>query len=113
MGIVFRWRKKPVEIDAMRFDGTRAGRDALQEWSGGAVRRSTINSLDFCTDLGIETLEGTMRVDNGDWVIKGIKGEFYPCKPDIFDQTYDPVMRRCDCAACNCGGSHQVTSLIN
>ena len=40
-------------------------------------------------DLMIRTLEGDMRADDGDWLIKGIKGEFYPCKPDIFEESYD------------------------
>lgn len=39
----------------------------------------------------IETLEGTMRADPGDWIITGVKGEVYPCKPDIFEATYEPV----------------------
>jgi len=39
----------------------------------------------------IETLEGVMCANEGDWIIKGVKGEFYPCKPDIFDATYEPV----------------------
>jgi hypothetical protein len=43
-------------------------------------------------DFGwIDTLEGTMKVNNGDWVIKGIQGEYYPCKPDIFEATYETV----------------------
>lgn len=41
--------------------------------------------------ISIETLEGTMRADVGDWVICGVKGELYPCKPDIFEQTYEPA----------------------
>jgi hypothetical protein len=41
--------------------------------------------------LYIETLEGTMKADNGDWIIRGVKGELYPCKPDIFEATYEPV----------------------
>ena len=41
--------------------------------------------------VNIHTLEGVMRADPGDWIIKGIKGEFYPCKPDIFAATYEPV----------------------
>lgn len=43
-------------------------------------------------DIAIDTLEGTMRVDYGDYIIKGIQGEFYPCKPDIFEQTYEEVI---------------------
>lgn len=42
--------------------------------------------------IAIDTLEGTMRVDYGDYIIKGVKGEFYPCKPDIFKQTYDEII---------------------
>lgn len=42
--------------------------------------------------LSIETLEGTMRADPGDWIIKGVNGEFYPCKPEIFEATYDQVL---------------------
>lgn len=45
-----------------------------------------------CTETTfIETLEGTMRADPGDWIITGVKGERYPCKPDIFEQTYEPT----------------------
>lgn len=44
----------------------------------------------------IETIEGTMRVNPGDWIIRGVKGEFYPCRPDIFDATYEPVDESCD-----------------
>ena len=49
---------------------------------------------DFATDpptIFIQTLEGKMRADRGDWIIKGVNGEFYPCKPDIFEKTYEPV----------------------
>ena len=77
-----RYRKKPVVIEAARY--TRNGLEAEQvaEWCGGEQ-----------TDEGLEitTLEGVMRADYGDWIIKGVKGEFYPCKPDIFDATYEPA----------------------
>jgi hypothetical protein len=43
--------------------------------------------------VAIKTLEGTMDADVGDWIIKGVQGEFYPCKPNIFEATYDPVER--------------------
>ena len=42
-------------------------------------------------ELEIETLEGTMKADKGDWIIRGVKGELYPCKPDVFDLTYEEV----------------------
>ena len=45
----------------------------------------------------IETLEGTHRADPGDWIITGVKGEQYPCKPDIFEQTYEPVTESVPC----------------
>lgn len=43
-------------------------------------------------DLFIQTLEGEMKANSGDWIIRGVKGEFYPCKPDIFTATYEPVL---------------------
>lgn len=47
---------------------------------------------EMLVDIAIDTLEGTMRVDYGDYIIKGVKGEFYPCKPDIFLTTYEEVI---------------------
>lgn len=83
-----RYRKKPVVIEAIRNDG---------EWEpiigcldGSAGSRSVI-TRDDDGSLNIETLEGTMRADVGDYVICGVKGELYPCKPDIFDATYEPA----------------------
>lgn len=77
-----RYRKKPVVIEAMQY--TRNGLEAekVTNWCEGTQD-------DF--GLIIHTLEGDMRADYGDWVIKGVKGEFYPCKPDIFEQTYELV----------------------
>ena len=52
------------------------------------------NNGEFLEDdcyIKIKTLEGVMQADDGDWIIKGVAGEFYPCKPDIFEQTYEPV----------------------
>lgn len=43
-------------------------------------------------EIDLSTLEGTMRANLGDWIIKGVKGEFYPCKPDIFEATYEPFI---------------------
>jgi hypothetical protein len=77
------YKKKPVVVEAMLFHG-----DAIHDvaaWCGGVL------FSDFGLHLDIATLEGTMRANYGDWVIKGVKGEFYPCKPDIFDATYEPV----------------------
>lgn len=75
------FRKKPVVIEAVQFDGTFASVEGL-------LIPSCSQDLGSNT-LEIETLEGVMTAQPGDWIIKGVKGEFYPCKPDIFAATYD------------------------
>lgn len=75
------YRKKPVVIEAFRFNV-----DAAPKW---AMRSDAI--VFRGVEVFIQTLEGDMRVNDGDWVIKGVQGELYPCKPDIFTATYDPV----------------------
>lgn len=77
-----RYRKKPVEIEARRLITGAAGR-AVAKWCGG--------QLNDDGSISILTLEGAMRADLGDWIIQGVQGEFYPCKPSIFDATYEPV----------------------
>ena len=83
-----KYRKKPVVIEAVQWNGTDV--DAVLGLGLGVAsfRRVGIGSQ---TPLEIETLEGTMRADLGDWIIRGVKGEFYPCKPDIFAATYEPA----------------------
>jgi len=84
------FRKKPIEIEARQFVAHNA--DALLEWinSGGSRPAYLVPRGRFTDDaLIIQTLEGDHRADLGDWIIKGVKGEFYPCKPDIFDMTYE------------------------
>jgi hypothetical protein len=78
------FRKKPIVIEALQWTG-----DNHQEMV------DFMGTADFGFEMGsrsifIKTLEGEMKASPGDWIIKGIKGEFYPCKPDIFDLTYDP-----------------------
>lgn len=80
------YKKKPVVISAV-------------QWTGENVNEI----LEFCVDakfsaeiggskkLEIQTLEGTMRADIWDYIIRGVKGEFYPCKPDVFEKTYEPI----------------------
>lgn len=82
------YRKRPVSVEAREFDGSNGM--ALCQWmhDGGVVMASYL--LDGSAVL-IPTLEGTMRADVGDWIICGIKGEFYPCKPDVFAATYELV----------------------
>jgi len=84
------FRKKPVVIEAVRFDGEN--------------RREVLSFIyPMLSEVGLEgaevarlpvvigTLEGDMTVSPGDWVIRGVQGEFYPCKPDIFVKTYEPT----------------------
>lgn len=77
-----KYRKLPVEIEAVQWTGSNH-----QEIEDFVKRAITIVE----PDLYIETLEGTMMASQGDWIIKGVKGEFYPCKPDIFEETYELV----------------------
>lgn len=103
-----KFRKKPVEIEAVQvtaadanlalppekmFDGS-----PFSDWpdwlvkaiDDGTVYPHTRRNTDYA-DWDIVTLEGTMTAIPGDWIIRGVKGELYPCKPDIFEATYDPV----------------------
>jgi hypothetical protein len=93
--------KKPVTISAMHFNGTRDSAEALIKWMGsGRYNQSdVVNSTRFPPSLDIVTLEdghdGRAKhvASVGDWIIQGVQGEFYPCKPDIFAMTYDAGQR--------------------
>lgn len=78
------FRKKPVEIQAMEY--TRETCRAIHDWMG---LEHADHDLDCDAGIFIDTLEGQMRASLGDFIIKGVQGEFYACKPDIFDQTYE------------------------
>jgi hypothetical protein len=78
-----RYRKKPIVIEAIQFTGTNVVEVAKVLSAGGAQFEPDIRFI------VIKTLEGDMRADVGDWIIRGVQGEFYPCKPDIFDATYE------------------------
>ncbi len=87
-----KFRKKPVVIEARQFQTGNVG-DLLKWINGGdtlAMDRAAI-CMAGPPNITIRTLEGEMRAEHGDWIIKGIKGEFYPCKPDIFAETYEPA----------------------
>ena len=79
------FRKKPILIEARQWDGTEDSQREIVNWSKGVVSGWFDNEY----FLAVETLEGTMRADAGDWIIQGFKGEFYPCKPDVFEATYE------------------------
>lgn len=80
-----KYRKKPVVIDAEQWTGNQESWDkimtmGLTKWKPGEMGSGTFI---------IETLEGNHLAENGDWIIKGVQGEFYPCKANIFKQTYE------------------------
>jgi len=90
---VGKFRKKPVEIEAYEFQN-KVGPDTRPAWLMDAVARGVVvfhPSRLGPGHLSIRTLEGEMRAEVGDWIIQGIKGELYPCKPDIFSATYEPI----------------------
>jgi hypothetical protein len=84
-----KFRKKPVVIEAIEFTDEVERVIELQEFMGSEI------VIDYKEPenpkLKISTLEGVMEASVGDWIIQGVNGEFYPCKPDIFDKTYEIV----------------------
>jgi hypothetical protein len=93
------YRKKPVVIEAVRWNGKLTDLTEWPDWFRTACTDSEESPTlypDAATMhpqkvLCCATPEGTMRANPGDWIIKGVKGEIYPCKPDIFAATYDPA----------------------
>lgn len=86
-----KFRKKPVVIEAVEFRHP-MGAAATPPWLLDAVLGGLVWSQGGeAPYLTIKTLEGNMRADLGDWIIRGVAGEIYPCKPDIFAKTYEPV----------------------
>lgn len=86
-----KYRKKPVEIDAIQWhEGSMLLKELLDFFGGlDAIGAKSIGKKNGV--VTIKTLEGDMTVSDGDWVIRGVKGELYPCKPDIFAATYERV----------------------
>ncbi|GAA3330645.1 hypothetical protein HP467_07275 [Curtobacterium albidum] len=92
------FRKKPVEIEAQQYTDAKSGSEIIQR-----ILDADGSASLHCVDpdeqdhgghtIRIRTLEGDMHASLGDWVIRGVQGEFYPCKPDIFAETYEPVER--------------------
>jgi hypothetical protein len=90
-----RYRKRPVEVEAMRVPFSTDDRELeywgrLSAWLGPGGPWEIVDG----GQVAIKTLEGTMVANPGDWIIRGIQNELYPCKPDIFDQTYEPADER-------------------
>lgn len=90
------YRKKPVVIEAIQYNNL--NKEEIENFVGKPLREK-IDSYHYDQGLPIppvrylfiETLEGEMMVNPNDYIIKGVKGEFYPCKPDIFEQTYEII----------------------
>jgi hypothetical protein len=87
-----KWKKKPVVIEAFKWTG---GPDQTEDpmWIIDAIKKGTVRfgNIEDGTCLFIDTLEGTLKANVGDFIIPGVKGELYPCKPDIFEATYEAV----------------------
>ena len=86
-----KYRKKPVVIDAVLYSGYNGNGlvfDEAPEWFTDAICDYTVVFDDSDEQLKIKTLEGTMIAAPGDYIIRGVKGEIYPCKPEIFEMTY-------------------------
>lgn len=93
-----KFRKKPVVIEAIRFEYTKNGIEKLKQFCGDALGNVNKNRHpDAKAEAQICTLEDGVHLTvkhiatEGDWIIKGVQGEFYPCRPDIFEATYEPV----------------------
>lgn len=78
-----KFRKKPVVIEAMQFDGSNG--PAVEAWAGGAVSRAGDRTLT------VQTPEGPLFARSGDWIVRGVWGEIYPVFPGIFQETYEAV----------------------
>lgn len=87
--MVKKYRKRPIEIEAIQWNGNNI------EEVNNFVDKDQLVAFKYDVSnyysLIIKTLEGSHKADIGDYIIKGVKGEFYPCKPDIFEMTYDEV----------------------
>lgn len=79
-----KYRKKPVIIEAIQYSGTSKSFGEINDFTNDGVYVTN-------DSIFIKTLEGDMTISVNDYVIKGIQGEFYPCKPDIFEATYEGV----------------------
>lgn len=88
-----RYRKKPVEVEAMHFmKGAQSGFGyEIAAWCGGRFNTDVKPSdhTDVRYTISIPTLEGVVTANEGDYIIRGVQGEFYPCRPDIFEATYE------------------------
>lgn len=85
-----KYRKKPVVVEVVRFDKEKWKNEISQAKLSETFPMVLLSIINGFNPV-IETLEGDMKVSDGDYIIKGVQGEFYPCKPDIFKETYEVV----------------------
>jgi hypothetical protein len=85
------YRKKQIVIEAKKFDGSYTSADLICSWGGKHIWKNCSGYGEYLGTISIYTLEGIMIASKGDYIIKGIKGEFYPCKPDIFELMYEKI----------------------
>lgn len=94
-----KYRKKPVEIDVFRYDGElidKCGKPYVPDWvmqafQNGIMYFDSVDNNTQACELFISTLEGPHHASVGDYIVRGVKGELYPVKPDIFEMTYEKV----------------------
>lgn len=85
-----KYRKKPVVVEAIQVTGEPDNLAMISEFAGADIAVSWIDPI--TPEIVAKTLEGTLRARSGDYIIKGVHGEFYPCKLDIFKETYEPAV---------------------
>ena len=84
--VVKKYKTKPIIKEAIKYNANSLScANEIYQWSNKTIKRHSLHGL------FIQTLEGRMRVNHGDYIIKGLSGEFYPCKPEIFEKTYEAV----------------------
>lgn len=84
------FRKKPIVVEAVRWDGSSEMAKKLVKWindQGGSANFFDVKDMTF--SISISTLEGEMYAHPGDWIIQGVENEFYPCKPSVFAKTFE------------------------
>ena len=90
-----RFVKKPVVVEATQWFPGIEIEGVVKRFEPSSIRYANVNGVLRCLhdgwSCGVETLEGFMKVSPGDWIITGIQGEKYPCKPDIFEATYEEI----------------------
>lgn len=94
--MIQKYKKKPVVVEAIQWVSSNI--TEIEEFVGKKLKRELSADAAYqvgmappCYDLVIPTLEGDMHASYGDYIIKGVQGEFYPCKPDIFEKTYEKI----------------------